>query len=33
MDNLEKYKISDEKSRKSKLQQILNKIQREKLGN
>jgi len=31
MDNLEKSKISNEKSRKLKLQQILNKIQREKL--
>jgi len=31
MDNLEKSKILDEKSRKLKLQQILNKIQREKL--
>jgi len=31
MDNLEKSKISDEKSRKLKLLQILNKIQQEKL--
>ena len=31
MDNLEKSKISDEKSRILKLLQILNKIQREKL--
>lgn len=31
MENLENSKISDEKSRKLKLQQILSKIQREKL--